>query len=68
VKLGPSQGDQITVLNGLKDGDEIITSGVFKLRGNEPVEVTGIKPKPQPVLINNDIQPGNEKNPNPPDT
>jgi len=68
VKLGPSQGDQITVLNGLKDGDEIITSGVFKLRGNEPVETTGIQPKPQPVMINNELQPGNEQNPNPPDT
>lgn len=68
VKLGASRGDLITVLTGLKEGDEIITSGVFKLRSNEPVEIKGIEPKPQPVLINNEIQPGNEKNPNPPDT
>ena len=56
VKLGPSRGDQISVLNGLKEGDEIVTSGVFKLRSNAPVQ------------INNSVQPGNEENPNPPDT
>ena len=56
VKLGPSRGDQISVLSGLKEGDEIVTSGVFKLRSNAPVQ------------INNSVQPGNEENPNPPDT
>lgn len=68
VKLGASKGDQITILSGLKDGDEIITSGVFKLRGNEPVETKGVQPKPQPVLINNELQPGNEQSPTPADT
>lgn len=66
VKLGTPRGDQITVLKGLQDGDEVITSGVFKLRSNEPV-TTGA-PKPQAIFINNDLQPGNEQNPNPPDT
>jgi len=56
VKLGPSRGDQISILSGLKEGDEIVTSGVFKLRSNAPVQV------------NNSVQPGNEQNPNPPDT
>jgi len=56
VKLGASRGDQISVLSGLKEGDEIVTSGVFKLRSNLPVQ------------INNTVQPGNEENPNPPDT
>ena len=68
VKLGTSRGDQITVLSGLTDGDEVITSGVFKLRSNEPVQTKGSAPLPQPVNINNEIQPGNEENPNPPDT
>ena len=68
VKLGASRGDQVTVLSGLKEGDEVISSGVFKLRSNEPVEPKGGEPKPQPVNINNEIQPGNEQNPNPPDT
>jgi len=68
VKLGPSRGDQITVLTGLKEGDEVITSGVFKLRSNEPVETKESAPIPQPVNVNNAVQPGNEQNPNPPDT
>jgi len=68
VKLGASRGDQITILSGLKEGDEVITSGVFKLRSNEPVETKGSAPALQPVNINNEVQPGNEKNPNPPDT
>ncbi|MCX6966935.1 MAG: efflux RND transporter periplasmic adaptor subunit [Verrucomicrobia bacterium] len=68
VKLGASRGDQITVLSGLKEEDEVITSGVFKLRSNEPVEAKASAPLPQPVNINNEIQPGNEGNPNPPDT
>ena len=68
VKLGASRGDQITILSGLKDGDEVITSGVFKLRSNEPVETKGSAPMLQPVNINNEVQPGNEQKPNPADT
>jgi membrane fusion protein (multidrug efflux system) len=54
VKLGPSRGDQVTVISGVKEGDEIVSSGVFKLRGGAAVQV------------NNSVQPGNEANPNPP--
>jgi membrane fusion protein, multidrug efflux system len=54
VKLGPSRGDQVTVISGVKEGDEVVSSGVFKLRGGAAVQ------------INNDVQPGNEANPNPP--
>lgn len=56
VKLGPSRGDQVSILSGVKDGDEVVTSGVFKLRAGAPVK------------INNSVQPGNEANPKPPDT
>ena len=48
VKLGPSRGDQIAVLSGLKPGEEIVTSGVFKLRNGAAVQV------------NNAVQPGND--------
>ena len=48
VKLGPSRGDQIAVLSGLKPGEEIVTSGVFKLRNGAAVQV------------NNTVQPGND--------
>ena len=56
VKLGPTRGDQVSVLKGVEVGDEVVTSGVFKLRGHSP------------VLINNSTQPGNEANPKPPET
>jgi membrane fusion protein (multidrug efflux system) len=56
VKLGPSRGDQVSITSGLKEGEEVVSSGVFKLRSGAPVHV------------NNTVQPGNEPNPRPPDT
>lgn len=53
VKLGPSRGDQISVLSGLKPGDEVVTSGVFKLRNGAAIQ------------INNTVQPGNNPSPKP---
>lgn len=48
VKLGGGRGDQIAILTGVKSGEEVVTSGVFKLRPGAAVEV------------NNEIQPGND--------
>ncbi|MFB3902548.1 MAG: efflux RND transporter periplasmic adaptor subunit [Acidobacteriota bacterium] len=56
VKLGRAQGDQIAVLSGLKPGEEVVTSGVFKLRNGAA------------VLVNNKVQPANEKAPKPEDS
>jgi membrane fusion protein (multidrug efflux system) len=53
VKLGPARGDQIAVLSGVKAGDEVATSGVFKLRNGAA------------VLINNTVRPGNNPSPKP---
>ena len=39
VKLGPGKGDQVAILSGIKPGEEIVTSGVFKLRPNAAVQV-----------------------------
>ena len=47
VKLGPTRGDQIAVLSGIKPGDEVVTSGVFKLHNGAA------------VLVNNKVRPGN---------
>jgi len=55
VKLGDARGDQIAVLSGIKPGEEIVTSGVFKLRNGAPVQV------------NNKVQPGNSATPQPED-
>jgi membrane fusion protein, multidrug efflux system len=56
VKLGGTRGDQIAVLSGINPGDEIVTSGVFKLRNGAPVQ------------INNSVQPGNNRAPRPSDS
>jgi membrane fusion protein (multidrug efflux system) len=53
VKLGSGRGDQIAVVSGLKAGDEVVTSGVFKLRNGAA------------VLINNKVRPGNNPSPKP---
>ena len=51
VKLGGTRGDQVAVLTGVKPGEEIVTSGVFKLRPGAAVQV------------NNAIQPSNSAKP-----
>jgi membrane fusion protein, multidrug efflux system len=53
VKVGVARGDQIAVTSGLKPGDEVVTSGVFKLRNGAAVQV------------NNKIQPSNSLKPKP---
>jgi membrane fusion protein (multidrug efflux system) len=53
VKLGSARGDQIAVLSGIKAGDEVVTSGVFKLRNGAA------------VLVNNKVKPGNNPAPKP---
>jgi membrane fusion protein, multidrug efflux system len=53
VVLGKTHGDQIEVVSGLKEGEEIATSGIFKLnQGSE-------------VKVNNSVQPGNNPLPKP---
>jgi len=53
VKLGGRRGDQIAVVSGVTPGDEIVTSGVFKLRNGAA------------VLVNNKVRPGNNPKPKP---
>ena len=53
VKLGATRGDQIAVVSGVKRGDEVVTSGVFKLRNGAA------------VLVNNKVKPGNNPKPKP---
>jgi membrane fusion protein (multidrug efflux system) len=51
VKLGPTRGDRVAVLSGITAGDEVVTSGVFKLRNGAAVHV------------NNKVQPANSASP-----
>lgn len=53
VKVGGARGDQISILSGVKPGDEVVTSGVFKLRNGAAVQ------------INNKVRPGNSPSPKP---
>ncbi len=55
VKLEGTRGDQVGVVSGVKPGDEVVTSGVFKLRNAGA------------VLVNNKVQPGNNPSPTPED-
>jgi membrane fusion protein (multidrug efflux system) len=55
VKLGATRGDQVAVVSGLASGEEVVTSGVFKMRPGAAVEV------------HNEIQPGNSPAPKPED-
>jgi membrane fusion protein, multidrug efflux system len=56
VKLEGSRGDQVAVVSGINAGDEVVTSGVFKLRNGAAVQV------------NNKVQPGNNPAPKPEDS
>jgi len=53
VKLGGSRGDQVAVISGITPGDEVVTSGVFKLRNGAAVQ------------INNNVRPPNNPKPTP---
>lgn len=54
VQLGAKRGDQVAIRSGdVKDGDEVVSSGVFKLRNNIAVQV------------NNTVMPSNDPNPKP---
>jgi membrane fusion protein (multidrug efflux system) len=56
VKIEGSRGDQVAIVSGVNPGDEIVSSGVFRLRNGAPVQ------------INNTVQPGNSPNPKPEDS
>lgn len=55
VQTGATRGDQIAVLDGIKEGDEIVTAGQMKLRNGSA------------IIINNSVQPLDDANPKPED-
>ena len=56
VRIGEARGDFVSVTEGLKPGDVIVSTGVFKLRNG------------MPVVINNDLAPKPQLNPRPVDS
>lgn len=55
VTTGPTRGDQIAILKGIKGEDVVVTSGQLKLKSGSR------------VIINNQFQPSNNPAPKPPD-
>jgi len=53
VVTGETRGDQIAVLSGVNEGDEVVTTGQIKLRNGTP------------LTVNNTVQPSNDPNPQP---
>jgi len=56
VRVGQARGDFIAISQGLKEGETVVSTGVFKLRNG------------MAVFVNNDLAPKPELNPNPPDS
>ena len=56
VKVEGSRGDQVGVISGVNPGDEVVSSGVFKLRNGAA------------VTVNNKVQPENNPAPRPTDS
>lgn len=54
ITTGPTRGDQVAILKGLKAGETVVTAGQLKLRNGSP------------VTVNNSVQPSNSPNPNVP--
>jgi membrane fusion protein (multidrug efflux system) len=53
ITTGPTRGDQVAILKGLKDGDVVVSSGQIKLKNGAPVR------------IDNRVQPTDNPNPTP---
>ena len=56
VVLGAKRGDLVSVVEGLNGGEQVVTSGVFKLRNGLPVQV------------NNEVTPSQDEVATPPNT
>ena len=56
VRVGRSRGDFISITSGLKVGERVVTSGIFKLRNDVR------------VVENNEMTPPSNKKPNPSDS
>ncbi|WP_394845300.1 efflux RND transporter periplasmic adaptor subunit [Pendulispora brunnea] len=53
VRKGEARGDFVSILDGIKPGQEVVTAGAFKLRNGSP------------IVINNDVQAKPQLDPHP---
>ncbi len=55
VTTGPTRGDQVAILSGVKEGETVVTAGQVKLRNGSP------------LAVDNKVQPSNDPDPKPVD-
>ena len=53
VTTGPTRGDQVAVLKGIKEGDQVVTTGQLKLKNGTPIDISSA------------LQPSDAANPTP---
>lgn len=53
VVLGPTRGDQVAIIKGLKEGEVVVTAGQLKLQNGSSIQ------------INNSVQPTDDSDPSP---
>jgi membrane fusion protein (multidrug efflux system) len=53
VTTGQTRGDQVAIISGIKEGQEVVSSGQLKLKNGTP------------VTVNNSVLPANSPNPTP---
>jgi membrane fusion protein (multidrug efflux system) len=53
VTLGPTRGDQVAIVKGLKEGDVVVSGGQMKIKNGSQ------------LVVNNSVLPLNEPNPSP---
>jgi membrane fusion protein (multidrug efflux system) len=56
IRIGSTRGDFVTIVSGLKEGENVVTSGVFKLRPG------------MPVMVDNRLAPNAQLSPTPDNT
>lgn len=61
VRVGIKQGDQVQIVEGLQDGDHIVSAGAYGLPDNSKVEVQDGNQKPTSEVPNQKPQDSNEK-------
>jgi membrane fusion protein (multidrug efflux system) len=54
VTLGETRGDQVAVVSGINEGDVVVSAGQMKLRNGTS------------IVVNNTVQPTDDRNPTPP--
>ena len=54
ITVGDTRGDQVAIMTGVSDGDEVVTAGQNKLNNGST------------IIVNNTVQPSNDATPTPP--